>query len=55
MRWDSKWEMLNPGDVISLSGFLTPSEEYLSGTVYEKDRFRIAVCLSRQDVFSYPE
>ena len=34
---------LNPGDVVSLSGFQTPPEECPAGTVYEKDRFRITV------------
>lgn len=34
---------LNPGDVVSLSGFQTSPEECPAGTVYEKDRFRITV------------
>src|SRR3989339_1114149 len=37
---------LNAGDVVSLSGFLTPPEECPVGTVYEKDRFRITVAFS---------
>ena len=37
---------LNPGDVVSLSGFLTPPEERPAGTVYEKDRFRITVAFT---------
>ncbi len=34
---------LNPGDVVSLSGFQTSPEDCPAGTVYEKDRFRITV------------
>ncbi len=37
---------LNPGDVVSLSGFQTPAGECPSGTVYEKDRFRITVAFN---------
>ncbi len=37
---------LNPGDVVSLSGFQTPLADCPSGTVYEKDRFRITVAFS---------
>jgi superfamily I DNA and/or RNA helicase len=37
---------LSAGDVVSLSGFLTPPENCPAGTVYEKDRFRITVAFS---------
>ncbi len=37
---------LNPGDVVSLSGFQTALAECPSGTVYEKDRFRITVAFN---------
>ena len=37
---------LNPGEVVSLSGFQTPLSECPAGTVYEKDRFRITVAFS---------
>ncbi|MBU9888779.1 MAG: AAA family ATPase [Candidatus Omnitrophica bacterium] len=37
---------LNVGEVVSLSGFQTPASECPSGTVYEKDRWRITVAFS---------
>ena len=37
---------LNPGEVVSLSGFQTPLSECPAGTVYEKDRFHITVAFS---------
>ncbi|HNX68199.1 MAG TPA: AAA domain-containing protein [Candidatus Omnitrophota bacterium] len=37
---------LNPGDLVTLSGFQTPLAECSTGAVYEKDRMRITVAFS---------